>query len=181
MDIVLYFNISSICLSLTVLVAYILRGRTPQRDYSAFLPLISIVFLSNIIELACGIGHTFFLNYRDYNIVWIVLLPKPWRCRACIPSRAAGVPLRLRRSPPRIPLCCRICISFSCIVYTKLQIYGFYGGNANNFEDYFVDSCACCASKFKTAGEQQLQRCLKETRKMPAYPTQRIGRHKWCW
>lgn len=74
MDIVLYFNISSICLSLTVLVAYILRGRTPQRDYSAFLTLISIVFLSNIIELACGIGHTFFLNYRDYNIVCIVLL-----------------------------------------------------------------------------------------------------------
>lgn len=74
MDIVLYFNISSICLSLTVLVAYILRGKTPQREYSAFLTLICMVFLSNIIEFACGIGHTFLLDNRKFNIVCIVLL-----------------------------------------------------------------------------------------------------------
>lgn len=73
MDIVLYFNISAICLSLTVLIAYIMRGRTPQREYSAFFVLVCCVFASNIMEVLCDAGQTILLENRKFNIAVTVL------------------------------------------------------------------------------------------------------------
>lgn len=69
MDIVLYFNISAICLSLTVLIAYILRGKNPQRDYYALFVLICTVFMSNVLEFMFAVSHTILNNNRTLNLI----------------------------------------------------------------------------------------------------------------
>lgn len=73
MDIVVFFDLSAIFFSLAVLIAYFVRGKTPQKAESVLFVLIWCVLLSNLLEFAGIIVQKATGQYQDINQVLALL------------------------------------------------------------------------------------------------------------